>query len=71
MSLANLQTIETQLEARIISVTASDQPDYHVNGQSFSRARYLEVLMAQLKAVKGLIQQDGGNMFEVYSRIVT
>lgn len=70
MSLANLQTIESQIEARIISITASDQPDYTVNGQSFSKASYLDVLMRQLKATKDLIARDGGGLYEKHSRMV-
>lgn len=71
MGLTNLQTIESNLEARIIEVTASAQPNYTVNGQSFAKADYLKTLMDQLKATREMIAKDGGGYYEVHSRIVT
>lgn len=70
MGLENLRSIETNLVARIIEVTASAQPNYTVNGQSFSKGDYLATLMAQLKACRDLIAKDGENTFMIFSRLV-
>jgi hypothetical protein len=54
----DLATIKTNLLARIISVTASPNPSYSIDGQSVSKNEYLRTLMDQLKAVNELILME-------------
>lgn len=59
----DLETIRENIAARIVSVTASDQPTYTDGSRTVDRAGYLRELMAQLKEVNELI--GGGSPAEI------
>lgn len=69
MSLSTLQTIKTQLLARIEEVTASSNPNYTIDGQTVNSASYLDTLFKQLGKVDEQINQ--AEPFEVVSRGIT
>ncbi len=54
--LANLKTAYSQILERIVEVTASTQPTYSLDGQSFSRTEYLAQLATQAKEMLETIQ---------------
>ena len=53
----DFDTIITQLRARIIEITASQNPTYNVEGHSYSKGEYLEQLGRQLEQMMKLRSQ--------------
>lgn len=64
MASSFLTTLKAQIEARLLEVTASAQPSYSIDGQSFSRAEYFQTLMDQYAAVQERIAQEDP-LFEI------
>jgi len=58
--------IITQIEARIVQVTASLNPSYSVEGHSYSKGEYLEILGRQLEQMMKLRAQS--HPFEIVTR---
>ncbi len=63
----NLDTAISQVIQRIVDVTASANPDYSINGRSFSKASYLATLSGQLNVLRKARQEADG-AFEVRSQ---
>jgi hypothetical protein len=64
--LDSLTQAQTNIGALIVQVTTNPQPNYSVDGESYSWADYLSMLMAQAKVLDEAIQRAGGP-FEVSS----
>ena len=63
----NLVTIRDQIDARIIELTASINPDQSNQGRSVQLAGLLNTLLSQREAVNKLIAQaDGPGMVRSY-----
>lgn len=66
-ALENINTAIDQITARIVEVTASQQPDYSIDGQSVSKGSYLTQLQSTLSEFLTLRQRLQGP-FMVVSR---
>lgn len=64
--LENLQTVRDQLVARLIEVTATRNPNYSVDGESYSWESYTEMLTRQIDMIEKHMQRAEGP-FEVRS----
>lgn len=58
--LQNLTTIRANITARLVEVTDSPKPNYTVDGESYSWADYVDMLMRQLEALDKRIQAASG-----------
>ena len=59
-----LTTLKSQIEARLLEITASPKPSYSIDGQSFSYNEYFTTLMEQLAKTKEAIAQEDP-LFEI------
>lgn len=65
--LDSLTQAQTNLGALIAQVTANPQPNYSVDGESYSWSEYLAMLITQTENLDRAIQRAGGP-FETRSR---
>lgn len=63
----SLTQAQANIGALLASVTANPQPNYSVDGESYSWADYVAMLRGQLQGLARDIQ-DAGGPFEVRSR---
>jgi hypothetical protein len=70
MSLATLQTALEQIDAQILSLTASVQPDYSLDGQSESMSAHLAMLLDRRAALRQAILDEEGP-YETWTRGMT
>lgn len=59
-----LTTLKSQIEARLLEITAAPKPSYSIDGQSFSYNEYFTTLMEQLAKTKEAIAQEDP-LFEI------
>ena len=67
--LEQLQTIKSQLLARIVAVTAEAKPNYNIDGQSVSWGTYLDQLWAKVEKIDQQI--NANEIYEEVSRGIT
>ena len=73
MSISDLETALSNLDAQIVTITASlatvQSGTVSADGMAVTHRRLDELINAREK-LRELIAQDGGNAFEIHSRLV-
>lgn len=70
MALSDLQTAIDNVDRLIRQITASPQPDYTIDGVTYSFATYLGMLIDKRLALRQAIQTEAGQ-YEIVTRGVT
>ncbi len=63
----SLTTAQANIAARLAEVTTKAQPNYSVDGESYSWADYVSMLTGQLETIEKAIQRAGGP-YQIISR---